>query len=174
VSIERWRRASRHTARVTAERVPRLAGAIYGTILVLAVIAALSEDDEVGPGAVLGAVVATSVVFWLAHIYADVIARRMTGVAESVLRNVRDAAAHEWPLVEASLAPSVPLLLGAVGVFSRSTAVNLALAVGLVDLFIWGYMAGRASSETRVAAVVSALAAVLIGALMVVLKNLLH
>jgi hypothetical protein len=159
---------------VTAERVPRLAGAIYGTILVLAVIGALSEDDEVGSGELLAAVLTTSVVFWLAHIYADVIAQRLAGVTGTVVAHVREAASHEWPLVEAALAPSAPLLLGAVGILSRSTAVNLALAVGLADLFAWGYMAGRASQESRLAALVSALIAVVIGTVMVLLKGLLH
>jgi hypothetical protein len=156
------------------ERAPRIAGAIYGTILVLAVIAALSEDDETSTGAIMLAVLATSLVFWLAHVYADVLAERAAGVTGTIRQLVRSAARREWPLIEAALAPCAPLLLGVAGVFSHNTAVTLALIVGLVDLFAWGYTGGRAWHESRLAALLSALVAVALGTVMVLLKGQLH
>src|SRR5262245_26941351 len=113
------------------ERAPRVAGAIYGTILVLAVIAGLSEDDEISAGALLAATLTTSSVFWVAHVYADVLAERASGMPGTTVQLIRSAAGREWPLIEASLAPSAPLLLAAVGAFSRGTAVTIALVIGL-------------------------------------------
>jgi hypothetical protein len=37
--------------------------AIYGTILVMAVITAISHDKDIGPGEIIAAVAATTVVF---------------------------------------------------------------------------------------------------------------
>ena len=161
-------------ARAPEERAPRVAAAIYGTILALAVIAALSEDEDVSAGETLAASITTSLVFWIAHVYADVIAERSSGSAGTITRLFRSAAAREWPLVEAAIAPCVPLLLGAAGVFGRNTSMTLALIAGLADLFGWGYSAGRAWHESRLAALLSALIAVAIGTVMVLMKNLLH
>src|SRR4051794_110275 len=55
------------------ERAKRVADGVYGTILVLAVVAALSKDDHATAGAIAAGALTTSVVFWLAHIYADVL-----------------------------------------------------------------------------------------------------
>ena len=67
-----------------------------------------------------------------------------------------------------------PLLLGAVGVLNRSAAVNLSIAVGLTSLAAWGYLAGRAVEQSRLKAALTATGAVLLGVLMVALKNLVH
>ena len=145
-----------------------------GTILVLAVVAALSEDDHAPAGAILGAALATSLVFWIVHVYAEVLSRRASGDGTAWWPLVRQAAQREWPLVEAAFLPSVPLVLGAVGLLARSTAITLSLIVGLADLAAWGYFAGRAMRQSRVKSLASAVAAAGLGTLMVLLKNLVH
>ena len=58
-------------------QVERMAGAIYGTILVAGVLAASSDAGaDVADTAVY--VFATVLVFWLAHAWADSLARRVT------------------------------------------------------------------------------------------------
>jgi hypothetical protein len=157
-----------------SEYAKRVADAVYGTILVLAVVAALSRDSHATSGAVLVAVLATSLVFWLAHIYADVLSRRASGDASPLAGIVKHAARQEWPLVEAAFAPALPLLLGWAGVFGRSPAITVSLVIGLGDLAAWGYVAGRAMQQSRARAVLSALAALALGAVMVLLKNAVH
>ena len=159
---------------ITPQGAPRVAAAIYGTILVTAVIAYSSEDDDLGTGQILIAVVVTLVVYWLAHVYTDVLGARMAGSTAPLRDVVRRVAADEWPLVQATIAPAIPLLLGATDALSRSTAVNLALGVALADLCGWGYRAARASHQSRAKSAVSALLAVALGLLVVLLKNLLH
>jgi len=151
-----------------------VADAVYGTILVLAVVAALSEDDAAGPGAIALGALTTSLVFWLVHVYAEVLSRRTSGDTTGTRPLVRAAAIQEWPLVEAALAPLAPLVLGAIGVFSRGTSVTLSIAVGLADLGAWGYVAGRAMGQATVKSALSAAVAVLLGLVMVLLKNLVH
>jgi len=158
----------------TIERAHREAAAVYGTILVLAVVAALSEDEDATSLALLGGVLATSVVFWVAHVYADVLSRRAGADHSPWWQLVRGAARQEWPLVEAAIVPAMPLLLGAIGLFGRSAAVTLSLAAGLADLAGWGYLAGRAMQGSRLRSLVSAAVAVALGGVMVLLKHLVH
>lgn len=152
----------------------RIAAALYGTILVLAVVSYLSEDDKLGAGRVALAMLGTALVYFAAHVYVDYLAERMTGERARTGALLRRVVAEEWPLLQATIAPGVPLVLGAFDVLSRSTAVNLALIVALSDLVGWGYEAGRRSYGSRLGAVGSALVAVALGFLVVGLKNLLH
>lgn len=158
----------------TTARAHREAGAVYGTILVLAVVAALSEDEDATSLAILGGLLATSLVFWVAHIYADVLSRRASGDEMPWWPLLASAAHREWPLVEAAIAPALPLLLGAIGLVGSSAAVTLSLIVGLVDLAAWGYIAGRTMRQSRVRSVLSAAVAVALGAVMVLLKHAVH
>jgi len=156
------------------EQGRRVADAVYGTILVLAVVAALSQDKKAGPGEIAAGALTTSLVFWIVHVYAQVLSRRTAGDTMRTRELVSSAARQEWPLVAAALAPLVPLVLGAIGVFQRSTSITLSIAVGLADLAAWGYLAGRAMGQATIKSVISALVAVGLGLLMVLLKNLVH
>ena len=53
------------------------ARAIYGQILSTAVVATLSEDEEYSVLDVLLAVVVSTLVFWIAHVYAESAAQRL-------------------------------------------------------------------------------------------------
>jgi outer membrane lipoprotein SlyB len=156
------------------EQARRVADAVYGTILVIAVVAALSKDDAATPGAILAGALATSLVFWIVHVYAEMLSRRTAGDRRPTWPVLRGAAVQEWPLVEAALAPLVPLLLGAFGIFERSTSITLSIVIGLIDLAGWGFLAGRQMGESRVRAVLTAAGAVSLGVVMVLLKNLVH
>ncbi|MFL5878048.1 MAG: hypothetical protein ACJ76T_19525, partial [Solirubrobacteraceae bacterium] len=82
------------------------ARAIYGTILVMAVITALSHDDTVTSAELIAGVLTTTFVFWIAHVYAEVLGSRMEGGSGMpTLANIATAARGEWPLVESSLLP---------------------------------------------------------------------
>jgi hypothetical protein len=52
-------------------------GGLYGTVLMLAVIVALTKSGKAEASVVLGGVVATAAVFWIVHVYADVLAARV-------------------------------------------------------------------------------------------------
>src|SRR4051812_27022798 len=94
----------------------RVADGVYGTVLVLAVISALSKDHAASAWAVLGAMLATALVFWVVHIYAAVLGDRAAGDRTGLRVLVRE----EWPLAESALAPAVPLLIAGIGVFGVS------------------------------------------------------
>lgn len=152
----------------------RVADAIYGTILVLAVVAALSEDEAASAATILGGAAATSLVFWIVHVYAQVLDRETAGDRSPFWQLTRESAWQEWPLVQAALLPMFPLLLSALGVFQRSTAVTLSLGVGIADLAAWGCAAGRAIDRSWVRSALTGAGAVALGLVMVLLKNLVH
>jgi len=161
-------------ATAVEEERSRIAAAVYGTIVVLAAVSYVSEDDALDAGQVAIAMLGTAVVYFAAHVYVDYLAARMTGASGGAAGVLRTVVVEEWPLLQATLAPGVPLVLGAAGVLSRSTSVNLALIVALADLVGWGYAAGRRTYGHRMGAIGSALVAVLLGLIVVTLKQLLH
>jgi hypothetical protein len=151
------------------------ARAIYGTILVMAVITALSHDDSVTSGQLIAGVLATTFVFWIAHVYAEVLGNRVEGGSGvPSLANIATAARGEWPLVEASLLPVLSLLLGVVGLVKTDTAVTIAIGVGVVELFGYGILAGRRLELSPGATIVVGMINGFLGLLIVLLKVLVH
>lgn len=121
----------------------RLAGFIYGTIVVLSVLVggARAFPDAAGHIAVM--VLVTSVVFWLAHVYAHAIAHSVAHDEHLSMVELRRIARHEVSVVEAAVPPLVALVLGALGVFSTNTAVWTAFVLGLVVLVAQGIVFAR-------------------------------
>ena len=150
------------------------AGAIYGTILVMAVIGGLSAKKSIGAGQILAAVLATTFVFWLAHVYSHMLAVRLEGSQASAWETIRRSMTHEWPMVESALLPALALLLGVIGLVSRDTAVNIAIGTGVAALFVWGLQVGRRLGLPRGLMVLTGLVNCAFGVLLVVLNTLVH
>lgn len=113
----------------------RLAGAIYGTILVMSVIAGVSAASASRAATALIAAVVTNLVFWLAHVYADALAADITLREHTLSRErLRAIASEDWPTVQAVVAPGVCLSLGVRGILSSDVAVLVALGAGVVSL----------------------------------------
>ena len=80
----------------------------------------------------------TGVVFWLAHVYACVLAGSLTTHRTPNRSEVRDAIRHDWPLVEVTIPLVLILALGALGVVADKTAVLAATLAVLVELVAAG------------------------------------
>jgi hypothetical protein len=126
------------------EQGDNLAGGIYGTILVMSVIAAADFREDLWTS--LQIVVVTSLVFWLAHVYAHALALSLDEGSRFSVATVRRVSRHEWPLIQAAVLPSLVLLLGALGLFGVKTTYRLAMAVGLASLVWWGLVVARKES----------------------------
>jgi len=121
----------------------RLGGFVYGTIVVLSVLVAGARAYPHSAGRIAGLVLATSVVFWVAHVYAHGISESITDDERLSVADLGRIARHEASIVEATLPPLGALLLGALGVFSTQTAVWVAFALGLLVLFVEGIVVAR-------------------------------
>ena len=164
---ERWRpRVVRTTGSVME--------AIYGLILATSVIAVSREYDSSNAGLVGVTVLVTGVVFWLAHVYARVLAGSITQERLLNRSEVREALRHDWPLVEVTVPLVLILALGAIDVVADKTAILAATIAALVELAAAGWHAARVSGVGLRGTVVSAVIAVTLGSAVVLLKALVH
>ena len=133
--------------RTTRPRRPaigeRLAGFIYGTIVVLAVLVAGARAFPDDTGRIAAMVLVTSVVFWLAHVYAHGLAHSVAHDEHLSLADLQRIGRREGSVVEAAVPPLVALLLGVFGVVSTNTAVWAAFGLGLVVLGAQGIVFAR-------------------------------
>lgn len=148
----------------------QLAGTLYGTIVVLAIVAAGSSPHAADAWQLLELVASSSIVLWVAHVYAH-------GLAESVREGHRltamelgDVAEREASIVLAALTPMIALTLGALHVMSERSAVWLAIGLCLATLAVEALRYAALERLTVGAAVLTVATNVSIGVLIVVLK----
>jgi hypothetical protein len=154
-------------------RAEQLAGGIYGTIVVAGLLAATGPDDdpEIWPTALWVAV--TVLVFWLAHSWSLSIARRATGVAPE-RRGLGRTLAHHWPLMQAAFPPIAVMLIAALLGATDETAILLAAISCILLLAGWGILVGRQEHESPLRVALTSLVCAALGALIVVLKVVIH
>lgn len=150
-----------------------ISGTVYGTVIVMATIAAGAKGGLLGPGELLGAMVGTVLVLWVAHVYAH-------GLEESIRVGHRlqwhefvRVAHREWSIALAAVPPGIFLLLGIVGVFEESTAIWLALIAGLVVLAAQGVRYAMLERLTPLASVFSVALNLALGLAIVLLKAII-
>jgi hypothetical protein len=165
-TIERIR-AKRLPSRVAGRRAPNLVGAIEGTIVATAIAAGLDESNSSAPRA-LWILLATGTFFWVAHVYADLLAARIRGHHRMERDDIARVMSREWPLLQASFVLAVPVALGALGILTRDAALGLATLVGVAALVGWGVVFSRREGHglagvVRVASLNAAVGLVIIG-----------
>jgi hypothetical protein len=146
-------------------------GAIYGTIVATAVIAATAGHEP--PAFILAATVTTLLVYWLAHVYADVLDHGLRQ-AGSDLKVVPAIMGRELSMLAAPALSILFLLLGALGLLDEGLAVRLALWSGMAQLVGWGIDVGRRSGKSGPGALLAGLVNGAFGVVIVVLEALLH
>jgi hypothetical protein len=150
----------------------RLAGFIYGTIVVLSVIVGGAKAYKHDAGRIAVLVAVTSVVFWLAHVYAHSVGESLARSEHLSLEELRHVARREGSIIEAAVPPLVALLLGALGVLSSQTSIWLAFGLGLAVLVAEGLHFARAERLGVLATCAVVAANLSLGALIVALKLL--
>lgn len=150
----------------------RLAGFIYGTIVVLAVLVAGAKAYPHDAGKIAALVVVTCVVFWLAHVYSHAVSLVVAREQHISLAEVRHIARREGSLVEAAVPPVGALLLGALGLISTRAAVWIAFILGLAVLAAQGVVFSRVERLGRLGTATVVTTNVGLGVVLVGLKLL--
>lgn len=153
------------------DRAERLAGAIYGTIVVAGVLAATEYDDQ--PEAFETGVyaLATVFVFWLAHAWAQTLGRRIIGVGPPG-RALRHSLARDWPLVQSAFPPLAAMALAGLFGASDSTAIDIGFWICVASLGAWGAVTAHREGASSARTVAAAAGCGALGLLLVLLKEL--
>ena len=147
-----------------------IAGAIYGTIVMMATLVAGGANEGVGDWQLAVAVVVTNLVLGLAHLYSELVAggialrRRLTSAERSVVWR------REMAIPLAAVLPVTALVLGAAGVIGESAAVWIALGIGIGTLGVQGLRYARVESLRPLGTAVSVALNLSLGLVMVALK----
>jgi len=152
----------------------RRASGIYGAIITAAILA--TAGNELRTGGLVVAVLVTLVVYWLAEEYAELLGEQAEGGRVPTWDYIRGSLTATWPMVTASFAPLVALVLARLAGATIPVADNIGLAVAIGLLMIHGWSAARAAQLRGWQLAWATSVALALGLVMVVLKDvvLLH
>lgn len=149
-----------------------VAGAVYGTVSVVAVIVVASHQSATAGGILLLAAV-SMVVIWAVHVYASTLAA--TGASGLDWPTAMARALHEeFGVLQGAAAPLAVLVAGAVGILDDELSVWLAVWCGVVLLSLIPLVWLRRRGSTWGSAVVASMVSGLFGLLLLALKVVLH
>jgi hypothetical protein len=147
----------------------RRAVSIYGTIVTAAILS--TAGDQLSVLDLVIAIVVTLFVYWVAEEYSEIVGELAEGQLPT-WSYVREALAATWPMVSASFAPLVFLvaawLLGA----APPAAANAGLVAAILELVLYGWLAGRAGQLRGRQQFTVAAATAFLGLLMITLKDI--
>lgn len=144
---------------------------VYGLILVAGLIAASSGSD-VSALQTLVFVVVTVIVFWAAHVYAGAVSAH--GPSTGVRQSIGEAAHRSRGLLIAPVLPTVPLLVGAMGLVGDRLAGWISMWVIVATLAVLGYVAYRRRGARMLVRVLGSLATATFGMVIILAKALIH
>ena len=119
-----------------------IAGAVYGTVIVMATIAA-GAMGRLGAWALLGTMTAPVIVLWIAHVYAAALEHSIEHDRRLRWREITAVAFEERSILLSGVIPGLLLALGGIEVWKTSTAAWLAMFAGLVVLTMQGFRYAR-------------------------------
>jgi hypothetical protein len=150
----------------------QLSGFVYGTIVVLSVIVTGAKAFPHGLGQIALLVAVTTVVFWLAHVYAHVMAFSVGQDTHLSLFEFRQIARREASILAAGVPPEAALVLGGVGLLSEHFAIWLSFGLGLAVLGVTGIVFARVERLGRLRGLLTVLANLALGVVLIGLKVL--
>jgi len=103
----------------------RRAAGIYGAIITAAILDA--AGGTIPTDALVVAVVATLVVYWLGEEYADLLGEQVEGGVVPTWAHIREELAATMPMVSASYLPLLTLVLARIAGASALAAANIGL-----------------------------------------------
>ena len=149
-----------------------IAGSVYGAVVVMGTITAGSAGST--SAWQLGIVTAATVgVLWLAHVYAHSLGESLEQERTVTRSELADVARRESSIPLAAVGPVLALILGAVGVISETTAVWVALGIGVATLAAQGLRYARSERMGRAGTVVAVSVNLALGLVIVAMKVLI-
>lgn len=150
------------------------AAAVHGTVLTGALIAVQSAHGDIDVSRLVVLVLVTQVVYWLAHVYAELVGQRIARDKRVQPVGVRHLLTEEWPLVAVSFVPLLVIGVTSLLGMGANAAVLSGLWTNVALLAAWALLAGL-RSRLRVWELLAYLGvSLLLGSALIAIKALLH
>jgi len=146
-----------------------VAATLYGTVIVMATLTDAYATEK-HPAKLAAIVLSTSLVIWVAHLHAEGLARSLAEERRLTWADTRHVARHELGILLAAAPPALALVLGAAGIVEETTAVWLALGLGVATLLAEGIRYARIERLGLVQALVPISVNVALGLVIVALQ----
>jgi hypothetical protein len=115
-----------------------ISGTVYGTIIILAVIAAEARGYEGHMWQLGGIAFATAVILWLAHAYSDGLGESVNEGRRLTTAEILVIARREYAIVLSAVPPVCAIIAGSSGLIDEHSAYRLATALGIAALTFQG------------------------------------
>ena len=150
------------------------AGAVYGSLLAASVVVGTAPLKGAPTlGELVGLLITTGIVFWLAHVYARLVGERVSTGERVTWPEIRRVGRHEWPLVEAAILPCIVAAVIHVLGGTDVTAAWAALIAAVAGQVGWAVAATVRSGASTLVVIVSGVTNLVLGAVLVLLKGML-
>lgn len=157
-------------SRILFGRRDSIAGTVYGTIVVMATIAAGSRGPETDVRDLAGLAAVTALVLFAAHVYSHALAESLHRGRQLDAAELASVARRELAIALAAVGPVVLLLLGALDALGEHSAVRVALLFGVLTLAVQGVRYAALEHLRPGAAAASVAVNVLLGVAIVALE----
>lgn len=148
-------------------------GAIYGAIVIGALLAAESGRHESYLDTIVSALVA-SALYWLAHAYAGLLGRRLGAGERLTAKGLLGALGHDWSIVRGAALPLGALAVSWATGAGQETAVDWALWSVVASLVVFEAIAGLRSRAAPSELAVEVAVGATMGLAVLALKIILH
>jgi len=149
-----------------------IAGTVYGTIIVMSVIAAGAHAYQHHLWRLVVLAGGSVVVLWLAHVYSQALGESLSLGRRITVDEVASIARREFAVIAAAIIPLVAVALGATGIVEHRTAVQLALWLGVAVLAFQGIRYARLERLSPTSTIVTIGLNLAIGLMLVALEVL--
>ncbi|MEF2976191.1 hypothetical protein [Subtercola sp. YIM 133946] len=148
--------------------------AIYGTLLVSAIIGTAADDES--DLEVLITTVGTVLVFWIAHVFAESIAHYGTpkAIGLPMIASLKHSLNTAAGLLYAALIPCLFLLFGALGLMQESVAYRISLWLPVLLLAALGWFAFADRGSVWWVRILGSIVTGLLGVFVIILKIAFH
>ena len=126
-----------------------IAGTVYGTIIVMSLLAAGAKSYEHQLWRLVVIAAVSVVVLWLAHVYSHGLGESLKLGRRVTVGELSSVARREYSVVAAAIPLLAVVGLGAAGVIVERTAVRLALWLGVAALAAQGIRYARLERLSR-------------------------
>jgi hypothetical protein len=162
----------RRLGRLMVGQGEAIAGTVYGTIIVLATITAGASAFQNDLWRLCVVIVASVLVVWIAHVYSHGLGQSLHMQRRLTWSEFMAIARREYAIPLAAALPLISLVLGATGILAGSTAVWLAVGIGVATLTLEGLSYARLERLNLTATIATVAVNLALGLTIVLLKAL--